>query len=131
MALEWNRTDLALFPNGNRKDYEPLVLIEAKRLDQSCLSASHQVKRYGEALKQVKRLLVTDGIRYGLFTRQDETQQFSDKLSAYMNLADLRGNYPIYGQNCGGADEVMLTLSAAWSEKLSSPKLKKSEIELV
>jgi hypothetical protein len=126
IALEFaisgkGRADVALFPNGNRKEYEPVAIVEAKKLNQSCLSASDQIRRYAEDLNDVRRLIVTDGIRYGIFIRHGE-EPFSEHPSAYMNLTRLRDCYPIWGPNCGGADEVMLTLSAAWNHRFKAPK---------
>lgn len=133
IALEYNisgkgRADIALFSNGNRKDYQPTAIVEAKKLNQSCLNASDQVKRYASELKSVYRLIVTDGIRYGVFLRKSENEEFPVYPNAYMNLTRLMGKYPIYGENCGGADEVMLFLSASWDYRLNSPKISSKEV---
>jgi hypothetical protein len=133
IALEYfvkgqGRVDLALFSNGNRQDYQPVAIVEAKRLNQSCLNASDQIKRYASELQEVRRLIVTDGIRYGVFIRPDGKKEFSNHLAAYMNLASLRDSYPIYGEDCGGADEVMLTLSSAWDHEFLAPNITKIDV---
>lgn len=125
IALEYplkggGRIDLALFPNGNR-DYEPIAIVEAKKLGQSCLSASEQVKKYASQLKSIRQLIVTDGIRYGLFLKRGNQVDFSNHPVAYMNLTKLHDAYPVYGADCGGADEVILALSAAWSPDFVAP----------
>lgn len=126
IALEYNiqgagRADIVLFPNGNRKDYQPTVVVEAKRYDQSCLSASEQIRRYASELDYVRRLIVTDGIRYGIFTRKDKEETFSLHLTAYLNLSRLRDCYPAYHEHCGGADEAILMLSSDWSHRFNAP----------
>jgi len=113
------RADLALFANGNRSDYEPVAMIEAKKFGNSCLTAEEQVRKYAEGMSYVRRLVVTDGIRYGIFVREDNNP-FPVTPNAYLNLTDLRDNYPVYG-DCAGADESMLFLSAAWSHRFLHP----------
>lgn len=128
IALEFHqagkgRADIALYANGNRSKYEPICLIEAKKYDSSCLSAEGQIRVYAQELKYVRRLVVTDGIRYGFFVRQDGEDEFPKTPNAYLNLTDLRDNYPIYG-DCKGADEALLYLSAVWGHKYSHPSVK-------
>jgi len=41
----------ALFANGNRTDYEPIALIEAKKFSNSCLTAEDQVRNYATVNK--------------------------------------------------------------------------------
>ncbi len=126
LALEYTikesrtRVDVALYPNGNRKAYEPIAFIEAKKFGYSCLSAESQIRNYAENMKYLRRLIVTDGIRYGVFVRKQDDDEFPDKPSAYLNLTDLRDEYPVYG-DCRGADEALLYMSAAWSHRFEHP----------
>jgi hypothetical protein len=127
IALEFHqsgkgRADLALYANGNRSKYKPIVLIEAKKYKSSCMTAEPQVKSYSEKVEDVRRLVVTDGIRYGIFIRNVENKLFPKTPTAYLNLADLRDDYPIYG-DCKGADEALLYLSAAWSHQFTHPSV--------
>lgn len=131
IELEYNKTgrgraDIALYASGNRAKYEPIVLIEAKKYKGSCLSAEGQVRQYAERLKYVRRLVVTDGIRYGIFVRYDGHDEFPKTPTAYLNLTDLKDDYPIYG-DCKGADEALLYLSAAWSHRFDHPSVQPKE----
>ena len=131
IALEFHqsgvgRADLALYANANRSEYEPIALVEAKKYMSSCMTAESQVRSYSEKMKYVRRLVVTDGIRYGIFVRQAKDAAFPSKPSAYLNLTDLRDDYPIYG-DCKGADEALLYLSAAWSHRFNHPRVKREE----
>lgn len=122
------RVDIALYRNGNRADYEPIAFIEAKKLGYSCLNAEAQIKDYAADKKggNLKRLVVTDGIRYGIFIRK-KGEKFPSEPTAYLNLTDLRDEYPVYdkykqdGKACGGADEALLYMSSVWSHDLEHP----------
>ena len=51
-----------------------------------------------------QQFIVTDGLRYGMFSRQSgEFGRYSD---AYLNLNRMRNRYPIYG-DCKGAAETL------------------------
>ena len=51
---------------------------------------------------------MTDGLRYGVFTRAG-----TDFLPyAYLNLTRLRNEYPIY--DCKGAKEAILAMTPEW-----------------
>ena len=109
MAVEWNHVDVALFERLPRVDESLRVVVEAKKMDNSCLSAVSQAMTYAQARPQCHRLIVTDGMRYGVYVRSD-TEPF--KLHAYMNLARLRFDYPAYG--CGGAEDALLAMAPEW-----------------
>lgn len=122
MALEWKmegkreRMDLALF-TGLQPDTEEArvvnnlgVVVEAKSLFTSCLSwAVDQAEGYAQNIENCRRLIVTDGLRYGVFTRR-EGEEFA--LFAYLNLIRLRSNYPVY--NCKGAKEAIFAMTPEW-----------------
>lgn len=109
MAVEWNRVDLALFERLPRKDENLCAVVEAKKMDDSCLTAISQALRYVETRTGCHRLIVTDGLRYGVYTRLGEG---AFKLYAYFNLVRLRKGYPVY--RCKGAREALLALAPEW-----------------
>lgn len=109
MAIEWNRVDVALFSSLPRADDRLAVVIEAKKKDSSCLSAVSQAQAYAQGRPSCKRLIVTDGLRFGVFLRH--AGEF--KLHAYMNLTRLRNSSPVY--ECGGVREAVLAMTPEWS----------------
>jgi hypothetical protein len=109
MAVEWNRVDVALFEQLPRSNDTLQVVVEVKKMDNSCLSAMSQAGSYAEGKSACKRLIVTDGLRYGIYVRNG-IEPFS--LYAYMNLARLRKSYPIYG--CREANDALLALAPEW-----------------
>jgi hypothetical protein len=114
MAVEWNRVDVALFENLPRSDNTLEIVVEAKKMNNSCLSAESQAKSYAKEKPACKRLIVTDGLRYGIYIRRGN-EPFS--LYAYMNLARLREDYPVYG--CKGAKEALLAMTPEWKAESS------------
>jgi len=109
MAIEWNRVDLALFNDLPREQDTLTVVVEVKKMDSSCLSAKSQAEAYAKDKKNCDRLIVTDGMRYGVYLR-DETGEFD--LYAYMNLTRLRDEYTIY--ECKGAKDALLAMAPEW-----------------
>jgi len=123
IALEYHQTgigraDVALYEYGNRQDEYLTAIVEAKKFGRSCLRAESQVRSY--VAEPINRLIVTDGIRYGIFCK-DENNRFPDHPTAYLNLADPRDGYPIYGDNCAGADEALWLMNADWRHNLPKP----------
>lgn len=117
MALEWNSLDIALFNNLPRKDANLAALVEAKTIEKSCLTARSQAENYAvqKGRKGCKRLIVTNGIRYGVFLK-DKSNAFAAHPAAYLNLAWMKGAYPILGPNCKGTKEALQIMSSDWSE---------------
>lgn len=113
MAIEWQKIDVALFSSLPRTEESLSVVVEAKKKDASCLSAFEQARDYSSALagKICRRIIVTDGLRYGVFVRDSVDQPFS--LYAYMNLTRLRNDYPIY--ECKGVRDALLMMTPEWS----------------
>jgi len=109
MAVEWNRVDLALFAQLPRNDVNLQIVVEAKKMDNSCLSAVSQARDYANGKPVCHRLIVTDGIRYGTYVRKG-VEDF--KLYAYMNLARLMDSYPVY--DCKGANDALLAMAPEW-----------------
>lgn len=119
MAIEWNNVDIALFTNSERTNKNLSIIVEAKKKDRSCLTAVSQARDYAEKHGGVQcgRLIVTDGIRYGIYLA-DENGKFKDyPPDAYLNLVRLRDTYPVYeskGYECKGAKEALLYMSSDW-----------------
>jgi len=110
MAVEWNYVDVALFERLPRSDETLRVVVEAKKMNNSCLSAMSQAMSYSDGKAACHRLIVTDGLRYGVYTR-NKLEAF--RLYAYMNLTRLRHDYPIY--ECNGAEEALLAMAPEWN----------------
>ena len=109
MAVEWHRIDVALFSRLPRMPEHIGFVVEAKQMDASCLSAHSQAADYANA-HGCTQVVVTDGVRYGVFIR--DTGEF--RLHAYLNLLDLRSAYPVLGaegQPCLGAAEAIWRLT--------------------
>lgn len=112
MAIEWQKVDLALFSRLPREDENLSAVVEAKRKDMSCLTARSQAQFYAEqeGRDSCKRLIVTDGLRYGIYLRKRGV--FPRTPQAYLNLTDMRPSYPIL--ECDGTKEALLMMSADW-----------------
>ncbi|MGA2685793.1 MAG: hypothetical protein ABSF51_12140 [Verrucomicrobiota bacterium] len=67
------------------------------------------VAGYADGKSACHRLIVTDGIRYGIYIRQG-VEDFS--LYAYMNLARLMESYPVY--ECEVAKDALLAMAPEW-----------------
>ena len=79
-------------------------------MDMSCLAAKSQAQGYAEGKGQCHRLIVTDGIRYGIYSR-DESGAFN--LHAYLNLSRMRSGYPVY--DCAGAGAAFKAMTPEWT----------------
>ncbi len=101
MAIEWQNIDIALFKKLPRNDDNLISLVEVKRLGETCLNAFNQARNYATNKENCKRLIVTDGIRYGVFEK--ESQKY--KLQAYMNLTFFKEEYKLY--ECKGIKEAL------------------------
>jgi len=110
MAIEWFKVDLALFNQLPRNDQSLTIVVEAKRMGFSCLTAQSQAQSYAEGKTNCKRLIVTDGIRYGIYVQKSD----GFHLYAYMNLIELRDEYPVY--NCFGIKEALRAMTPEWNE---------------
>ena len=112
MGIEWNHVDVALFQKLPRVNENLRVVVEAKRMNLSCLSARSQALGYAKEREACHRLIVTDGLRYGVY-RLNKDGSFP--LHAYMNLARLRDEYRIL--DCLGAREALLSMAPEWSSE--------------
>lgn len=110
MAIEWRNVDLALFDQLPRDDKNLAIVVEAKRKGNSCLTAKSQAQGYAQGKDNCKRLIVTDGLRYGTYLKIDNEY----KLVAYFNLLALTDRHPIY--NCKGVKEALRIMTPEWRE---------------
>ncbi len=113
MAVEWNRIDIGLFDRLPRADENLAVVVEVKKLGMSCLSANTQGAQYarGSGRERCSRLVVTDGIRYGIYVKES-SGAFPESPTAYMNLNRMVRSYPVLG--CEGTPEALSLLAADW-----------------
>ena len=110
MAIEWNKVDVALFNTLPREDDNLSVVVEVKKKGLSCLTAVLQASDYAERGKNCHRLIVTDGLRYGVYIKED-----SDfKLYAYFNITNLKASYAIY--KCWGVNRGLQAMTPEWRE---------------
>lgn len=109
MGIEWNYLDVALFESLPRSDGSLQVVVEAKKMDNACLSAKAQAAGYAATRPSCRRVIVTDGVRYGVYVKA-KSGEFD--LYAYLNLARLRDEYAVYP--CHGAEEALLAMSPDW-----------------
>ena len=113
MAIEWNNVDVALFNTLPRENGNLSVVVEVKKKGNSCLRALPQASTYAQGKENCHRLIVTDGLRYGIYIKQNS--EF--KLHAYFNITNLRTSYPIY--ECHGVNEALKAMTPEWD--LTSP----------
>jgi hypothetical protein len=85
IALQWRRIDVTLFRNLPRTPENCHIVIEAKRLGAGVEGALDQAKGYVEALGLSRDVIVTDGIRYRMYSG---ARDFAPV--AYANLARLK-----------------------------------------
>ena len=85
IALQWRRIDVAVFRALPRTPENCRLVIEAKRLGAGIEEALEQAKGYVQALGQPCDTIVTDGIRYRLYSYEKDFAPV-----AYANLARLK-----------------------------------------
>ena len=122
MAFEWlvkgadklGRIDIVLFSRLPRDKKNLAVVVEAKKRNSAVLAAKLQAERYSarSGLKECRRLILTDGIRYGVYVK-DNGGKFPDTPTAYLNINRMMDNYPIL--ECRGAREALELISSDWS----------------
>ena len=108
MAIEWNNVDIALFDNLPRSAKNLSVVVEAKKKGKSCLSAFSQAESYALGKNKCKRLIVTDGLRYGVYIKNND--KFN--LHAYFNITRMKDSYSIF--NCAGIKEGLRAMTPEW-----------------
>ena len=106
LKIEWNNIDIAFFKepyNGDSKDC--VMILESKRLWGGLEPGERQAKTYSRRFPKCDRLIVSDGVCYKLFKRQEEDWKYS----AYLNVLKPTLKHP-YESNVGGAPDVFLSL---------------------
>lgn len=106
IKIEFSALDIALFDRPYAGDAEPTLVIESKRLfDGLGGVALQQAQTYAMRYPTCRRLIVSDGLRYKLYLRDQEWWS----PEAYANLLKLRDRHP-YDEGVAGADELFLSL---------------------
>ena len=85
IAVKWQRIDVSLFSRLPRTRENCHLVIEAKRLGAGVEGALEQARRYVTTLGVPRDVMVTDGIRYRLYSA---AQDFAP--AAYANLVRLK-----------------------------------------
>ena len=113
MAVEWKNLDIALFDRLPRDVNNLAVVVEVKKLWLSCLSANTQAAEYARVSgrERCNRLVVTDGIRYGVYVRETDGS-FPEVPTAYMNINRMISSYPVL--DCEGTPKALSLLAADW-----------------
>lgn len=111
MAIEWNRIDVALFATLPRQRDHLSAVVEAKKIHAASLAALPQAEYYANNYSNCRRIILTDGLRYGVFARASAHEPFSMK--AHLNLTKLRERYALY--DCEGAKAAVWAMSPEWS----------------
>lgn len=106
MKVEWRNIDIAFFHHVyGAKDNPCIMILESKRMLEGLSYAEGQVQRYQKELPECSRLIVSDGICYRLYEKQDDRW----KWVAYLNLLRLRDRHP-YLVDIKGASEVFVSM---------------------
>ena len=87
IAVKWRNIDVAVFRALPRTAESCRFVIEAKRFGDGIEGAREQAKRYVEMLGLPRDVLVTDGIRYRMYSADRDFEPV-----AYANLAQLKSS---------------------------------------
>ena len=115
IGVEFNRVDVALFARLPRRDENVTVVIEAKQVHGSCLSAISQARDYARRYRNCSRIIVTDGLRYGIYVRSGNEWPDEPEPYAYLNVIRPRAAYPIYG-DLKGAKEAIYAMTPDYAQ---------------
>jgi hypothetical protein len=115
MAMEWESLDIALFTRTPRSNKNFTVAVEVMKIGESCLNAYTILGLYAlqSGREHCRQLIVTDGLRYVVFRRDESVSTFNPDPIAYLNLARGRDVYSILG--CMGTGAALLTMAADWN----------------
>jgi hypothetical protein len=83
--VKWRGIDVAVFTELPRTPENCRFIIEAKRLNVTAESALEQAMRYVESLGVARDIIVTDGIRYRMYSCEKGFEKV-----AYANLVWLK-----------------------------------------
>jgi hypothetical protein len=107
VKIELDHMDVVLFNGPYSKKNKPVVIIESKRLWHGLGGASDQAEKYAKKHPTCDRLVVSDGIRYKLYTKPKLGNKWP--LSAYLNLLTPTLKHP-YETDVGGAVSFLLKM---------------------
>jgi len=98
------RIDVACFLRPfQRKNEDCVLLMETKDFGSGLDYAPDQARAYAADFPNCQALVVTNGYCYKTFFRVQDTNAFSQKPSAYLNLLKPRDRYPLDPQHTEGA----------------------------
>ena len=109
IKIEWKSTDMSFFSQIYKKNEKPCMILESKRIHEGLDYAETQLIRYAKNFPGCGRLVASDGIRFQLYTRQDDHWNLRQDFRSYMNLLNLKERHP-YLENIGGAPELCANL---------------------
>lgn len=105
LKIEWKHLDIAFFDNNYTRGERPTMILESKRLYRPLLRAEKQVKGYSRKFPECHKLVVSNGIRYLLFMKENRVWA----PQAYLNLLNLLDRHP-YHVEIAGAPELLTEL---------------------
>ncbi len=116
------KIDIACFAKPYRRgnDGEPnnedcTLIIETKHFRSGLDLAPEQAKSYAEHFRSCKAVLVSNGYCYKAYERNQDTEEFPQEPSAYLNLLRPSDGYPLDPDNVKGALEVLrLMIPQSW-----------------
>ncbi|MEM2111512.1 MAG: hypothetical protein QXX08_06505 [Candidatus Bathyarchaeia archaeon] len=108
IKIEWNNIDVSIFDSPYSKKSKPILLIESKRLGDGLLYAPSQAQQYAKQFPECRIFIVSDGIRYKLYERENNDWKYS----AYMNLMSPKKKHPYYKDVKGAVDFFLKIMSS-------------------
>lgn len=105
VKIEWRNLDMALFKEVYKRGQEPCMILESKRMGEGLRYAERQAERYAKLYPSCLRLVVSDGICYRLYHKEDDKWVWK----AYMNLLKLKDRHP-YEAEIQGATNLFVNL---------------------
>jgi hypothetical protein len=111
LKIEWNNIDIAFFDKPynekNSSSNDCIIILESKRLGDGLSYATSQGTDYAKIYSKCNRVIISDGCRYRLYKRKDNTWIYS----AYLNILKPKVAHP-YEKEIRGAPDVFLNLMA-------------------
>ena len=105
IKIEWDKIDIAFFHEIYSSGNDPCMILEAKKRGEGLDRAMSQADGYAKKYPRCSRLVVSDGICYHLFEKDD-----IDWIpKAYMNLLKLKDRHP-YKEHIEGAVYLFVNL---------------------
>ena len=105
IKIELKYADVVLFDKPYSKQSKPIIIIESKRLGDGLGFAYEQASNYAKEYPTCNKLIVSDGIRYKLYKKENRSWNYS----AYINLLELKKRHP-YESEVEGAETFFLEI---------------------